>query len=158
MAIPSEDWSGFAGLSAETDKYKQIKLVLSCTNFKHLERCAIDSRHRHQLNLPSDIECSIKLTQSTNGFNNLVIKLTFSDNIFWIARIPYRTTIDQNTKSSLLSEIATMNIVRQRTSIPAPCIFDFELSIDASFGYPYVLIEYSDGRRFDNGLANSIPQ
>ncbi|KAH8690404.1 kinase-like domain-containing protein [Phaeosphaeriaceae sp. PMI808] len=156
MARPSEDWSGFAGLSPESDKYKQIKLILSSANFKHLKKCAIDSRRRHQMDLPPDTDCSINLTQFATGFNNLVFELAFSDDIYWIARIPYRTTND--TKTSLLSEIATMNIVRQRTSIPIPRIFEFEMSVDEPFGYPYVLMEYLGGRKLDDGLAKSIPQ
>lgn len=63
------------------------------------------------MDLPPDIDCSINLTRFVTGFNNLVLELVFSDKIYWVARIPYRT-IDDNTKTSLLSEIATMNIVR----------------------------------------------
>lgn len=117
VAGSSEDWSGFAGLRPESDKHKQIKLVLSSANFEHLRTRAIVSRRRHQINLPPDVDCSISLTQFATGFNNLVLKLVFSDHVYWIARIPYRT-IDDSTKTSMLSEIATMNIIRQRTSIP----------------------------------------
>jgi hypothetical protein len=109
------------------------------------------------MDLPLDINCSINLTRFATGFNNLVLELAFSDNIYWIARIPYRT-IDNNTKTSLLSEIATMNIVRQRTSIPIPRIFEFEMSAEEQFGYPYVLMEYLGGRKLDDGLAKSIPR
>ena len=82
MARPSEDWSGFADLSPESDKYKRIKLVLSSANFKHLKKYAINSRRRHRINLPPDIGCSINLTQFATGFNNLVLELTFSDKIY----------------------------------------------------------------------------
>jgi hypothetical protein len=82
MATPSEDWSSFAGLSPESDKYKRIKLVLSSANLEHLRKCAIDSRRRHQMDLPLDINCSINLTQFATGFNNLVRKLALSDNIY----------------------------------------------------------------------------
>ena len=52
-----------------------------------------------------------------------------------------------------------MSIVRQRTDIPIiPRIFEFEMSIDEPFGYPYVLMEYLAGRKLDDGLAKSIPQ
>lgn len=156
MAIPSEDWSGFTGMSPGSDKYKRIKVVLSLANFEHLKKCAIDSRRRHQISLPPNIECNVELTWFATGFNNLVIKLTFSDGINWIARIPYRT-INDNTKISLLSEIATMSIVRQRTSISISRIFDFEMSIDEPFGYLYVLMEYLNSRKLDNGLAKPIP-
>ncbi|KAH7408755.1 hypothetical protein DE146DRAFT_733834 [Phaeosphaeria sp. MPI-PUGE-AT-0046c] len=79
----------------------------------------------------------MNLTQFATGFNNLVLELAFSDNVYWIARIPYRT-VDDNTETSLLSEMATMNIVRQHTSIPIPRIFEFEISDEEPFGYPRI--------------------
>jgi aminoglycoside phosphotransferase (APT) family kinase protein len=51
-----------------------------------------------------------------------------------------------------------MNIVRQRTSIPIPRIFEFDMSVEEPFGYPYVLMEYLGGRKLDDGLAKSIPR
>lgn len=157
MAGAREDWPGFAGLKPDSDKYKQIKQVLSAANFEYLKKCAIEARRRHQMDLPRDIDCSINLTQFATGFYNLVLKLTFSDNISWVARIPYRT-LDDNTKTSLLSEIATMNFIRQRTSIPIARVFGFEMSIHEPFGYPYVLMECLAGRIVANGLARSIPR
>ncbi|KKZ62869.1 hypothetical protein EMCG_02779 [[Emmonsia] crescens] len=157
MVRPSEDWSGFAGLSPGSDKYQRIKHILSSANFEHLKKCAIDLRRRHQMNIPLNVDCSINLTRFATGFNNLVLELAFSDNVYWVARIPYRT-INDNTKTSLLSEIATMNIIRQRTSIPIPRIFGFGMSVDEPFGYPYVLMEYVSGHQLDDVLARSVPQ
>ncbi|KAH9879334.1 hypothetical protein J1614_002773 [Plenodomus biglobosus] len=157
MANPGENWPGFTGLSPESETYKRTKLVLSSANFEHLKKCAINSRRRRQIELPPDIDCNINPTQFATGFNNLVLELAFSDNIHWLARIPYRT-IDGNTQTSLLSEIATMNIVRQRTSIPIPRIFEFDISMDGPFGYPYVSMEYLSGHQLDKGLAESTPQ
>ncbi|XDG04574.1 hypothetical protein ABKA04_004189 [Annulohypoxylon sp. FPYF3050] len=108
------------------------------------------------MNLPPDISCSINLTHFASGFNNLVVELAFSDNVYWVARIPH-CTIDDDARTSLLSEIATMNIIRKRTCIPVPQIFEFEMSTDQPFGYPYVLMEYLGGRTLDNGLAVAIP-
>ena len=156
MARPSEDWPGFTNLSPESEKYKRIQLILSSANFEHLKKRGIDLRRRHQANLPPDFGCSINLTHFASGFNNLVVELAFSDNVYWIARIPHRT-IDDDTRTSLLSEIATMNIIYKRTSIRVPQIFDFEMSTDQPFGYPYVLMERLEGRTLDDGLAASIP-
>lgn len=50
-----------------------------------------------------------------------------------------------------------MNIIRKRTSIPVPQVFEFEMSTDQPFGYPYVFMEYLGGRTLDDGLAVSIP-
>lgn len=35
-----------------------------------------------------------------------------------------------------------MRIIKQRTTIPVPQVFDFELSADQAFGYRYVFMEY----------------
>ncbi|KAK4201544.1 kinase-like domain-containing protein [Triangularia verruculosa] len=132
MAPPSEEWIGFADLDPGSEKYERVKRVLSSANFEHLKRCATDSRRRHQTSPSPDIDCDINLNRFATGF--------------------------LSTKTSLLSEIATMNIVRQRTSIPVPRIFEFEISTDGPFGYPFVLMEYLGGRQLDTGLTESIPR
>jgi isoamyl acetate esterase len=156
MVRPSEYWPGFTSLDPDSEKYKRIQLILSSANFEYLKKRGIDARRRYETNLPPEVDCSINLTHFASGFDNVVVELEFSDNVYWIARIQHRT-IDDNTKTSLLSEIATMNIIRKRTSIPVPQVFDFELSTVKPFGYPYVLMEYLGGRTLDNGLAVSIP-
>ena len=57
----------------------------------------------------------------------------------------------------MLSEIATMKIVHERTTIPVPCIFDFEASAKLKFGYPFVLMEYLGGFTLTNGIAETVP-
>jgi len=156
MARPSEYWPGFANLSTESEKYKRIQLILSSANFEHLKKRGIDSRRRLQTNLPPDVGCSVNLTHFASGFDNLIMELAFSDNVYWIVRIPHR--IEDDTRTSLLSEIATMNIIRKRTGLRVvPQIFEFEMSTDQPFGYPYVFMEYLGGHTLDNGLAVSIP-
>ena len=108
------------------------------------------------MDLPADISCTINLTHYASGFNNLVVELAFSDNVYWIARILHHT-IDGDIATSLLSEIVTIKVIRKHTSIPVPRIFEFDMSTDHPFGYPYVFMEYLGGRTLDNGLAESIP-
>ncbi|KAF2472728.1 uncharacterized protein BDR25DRAFT_365855 [Lindgomyces ingoldianus] len=156
MARSSEYWPGFADLSPESERYKRIWHILSSANFEHLKKRGIDSRRRHQPHLPPDVSCSINLTHFASGFDNLVVELAFSDNVCWVAQIPHRD-IDSNIRTSLLSEIATINIIRKRTSIPVPQIFDFETSTNQPFGYPYVFMQCLGGRTLDNTLAVSIP-
>lgn len=57
----------------------------------------------------------------------------------------------------MLSEIATMKVVREHTATPVPQVFYFEVSADQPFGYPYILMEALDGRTFPDGLATAIP-
>jgi hypothetical protein len=156
MERPSDHWQGFAILSSYSDKYKQIQLLLSSANFEYLKTRGIESRRRHQPDLPPHVKCSINLAHFTSGFNNVVLELAFSDNVYWVARIPHQA-LDDGDRTSMLSEIATMKIIQQHTTIPIPRVFDFETSADQPFGYPYVFMEYLGGRTLPNGLATTIP-
>lgn len=86
-----------------------------------------------------DVECSVNATHFASGFNNVVLAVGFSDNIRWIARVPYRDFADSD-RVSMLSEIATMALIKNNTTITTPCIFDFEASADQKLGYPYMLM------------------
>lgn len=156
MERPSDHWQGFAGFSPDSDTYKRIKLLLSTANFEYLKTRGTESRRRHQPDLPLHVECSVSLTHFTSGFNNVVLELAFSDGIFWIARIPYRV-LDDDERTAMLSEIATMKLIQRHTTIPIPRVFDFEASEHQPFGYPYLYMEYLGGRTLPDGLATAIP-
>lgn len=157
MQRPSSQWQGFATLNPDSDKYKRIQLLLREADIEYLQTRGIESRKRYDPELPSHVMCSVNSTQFTSGFNNVVLELAFSDDVYWIARIPYRA-LDVADRTSMLSEIATMKIIHKHTTIPVPRIFDFETSADQPFGYPYVFMEYLAGHILSNGLANAIPQ
>jgi hypothetical protein len=155
MERPSSSWQGFDSLKPVSEKYKRIQLLFSSANFGYLETCAIESRNKHQPGLSQDVSCSIDLKRFASGFNNVALKIAFSDNAFWVARIPHQT-LNESDKTSLLSEIATIKIIQQHTAIPIPQVFDFEMSADQPFGYPYMFMEYR-GHSLPNGLAKPVP-
>lgn len=157
MARPSDKWEGFAKLDPASETYDSIQCVLSSANFEHLEKCAVDSRRRHQTSLSLNVGCTINKIQFTSGWQNVVLELAFSDQVYWIARVPYEKGED-DFKTSLLSEIATMNSIRQRTSIPVPRVFDFEISENQPFGYPYVFMEYLNGNTLPDRISKAVPQ
>ncbi|KAI1173905.1 kinase-like domain-containing protein [Nemania sp. FL0916] len=157
MERSSDSWEGLASLSPGGDKYERIQLLLSSADFEYLSIRAIELRRRHQSDLHPHIQCSIDPTRFTFGFHNLVLELAFSDGVYWIVRIPYQV-FDSDVKTSMLSEITTMKLIRKHTTIPVPQIFDFETSAEQPFGYPYVLMEYLEGRALPNGLAETIPR
>ncbi|KAI8950540.1 kinase-like domain-containing protein [Xylaria longipes] len=156
MERPSDHWQGFANLSPGSDKYQRIQLLLASANFEHLNTRAIESRMRREPELPTHVECTVNLTHFTSGFNNVVVELAFSDHVYWVARIPHQA-LNNSDRTSMLSEIATMKIIKEHTSIPIPQVFDFETSADQPFGYPYVFMEYLGGHTLSNGLAMAIP-
>ncbi|KAH7176793.1 kinase-like domain-containing protein [Dactylonectria macrodidyma] len=153
---PSEHWSGFTSLDPKSDKNKRIQLLLSSANFEYLKTHAIELRRRHQPSLPIHVECTTDLTHFASGFNNLVLEVAFSDNVNWIPRIPHQA-LDEGDRISMLSEIVTMKITHQHTTVPIPQIFDFETFANQPFGYPYVFMEYLSVRTLPNGVATTIP-
>ncbi|KAI0102576.1 kinase-like domain-containing protein [Nemania sp. FL0031] len=156
MERPRDYWHGFADLASDSEKYNQIQLLLSSANFKYLETRAIECRREYQPDLPPDVNCDANLTHFTSGFNNVVFELAFSDNVYWIARVPYKT-LNTSQRTSLLSEIATMKIIKEHTTVPLPQVFDSEATANQPFGYPYILMEYLGGHTLPQGLAFSIP-
>ncbi|KAJ9424271.1 hypothetical protein FOXG_08792 [Fusarium oxysporum f. sp. lycopersici 4287] len=151
----SDSWQGFDSLKPDSEKHKRIQLMFSSANFEYLETCAIESRRKHQPGLPPDVLCRTDLNHFTSGFNNVVLEIAFSDNVIWVARIPHQT-LGSNDKTALLSEIATMRIIQQHTNIPIPRVFNFGMSADQPFGYPYMFMEHR-GHSLPNGLATTIP-
>lgn len=131
--------------------------LFSLADFEYIKQRAIASRQKYNRDIASDFSCSINLTNFASGFNNLVVELAFSDNVYWVIRIPHHT-FDDEDRTSLLSEIATMNIIRERTSIPVPRIVDFDMSTDQPFGHPFVFMESLGGHSLDHILAFSIPR
>lgn len=92
--------------------------------------------------------------------NNLVFKITFSDGVIWIARIchsPTRGGDGGEDRKSMLSEIATLRTLRQRTTIPVPDVFAFEASRSNEFGYPYMLMECLAGQTLASTVARHVP-
>ncbi|KAI8723149.1 APH domain-containing protein [Fusarium sp. LHS14.1] len=140
---PAAYWKSYDDLELDSDRYLSIERVLSSANFDYLKARAIQSRRQHQPDLPAHVECSVDLVRFTSGDYNFVLELAFSDNVYWIARIEHRSVGDH--KTAMLSEIATMKIVREHTTIPVPRIFCFEASANQHFGYPYILMEYLGG-------------
>ena len=89
MEIPSDHWEGFASLDLDPDRSRQIQHLMSTADFDYLKTRATESRRRLQPDLPPHVECSVNLTHFACGWNNIVLELAFSDNVYWIARIPY---------------------------------------------------------------------
>lgn len=89
MERPSnhDHWQGLANLEPDSEKYKRIHRLLSFANFGFLKTRAIESRRKYEPGLSHDVECSFNQTQFSSGFNNVVLEVAFSDNVYWVARV-----------------------------------------------------------------------
>ncbi len=134
----------------------KIRHVLATANFERLQDLALAARaSRDQIADPS-LSCSIDTSAFAHGFVNVVMEVAFSDNVYWIARLRYQPVRESRVAEhavDLLSEIATMKTVRDRTSIPVPEVFAFDASPFNPVDYPYIFMEPVVGRNLDNVLA-----
>lgn len=162
LATPSSsNWVTPDSLDADANKiHGQIHAVLEAANFKYLQERALLSRKARDKNAPKGITCTIDPKSFTYGMNNLVLKVAFSDNLYWIARvrhIPVDPSHAREHTLDMLSEIATMKTLNSRTSIPVPKVFDFDTSPSNDFGYPYIFMECLKGHVLDSTIASQVP-
>ncbi|KAJ5356303.1 hypothetical protein N7517_010912 [Penicillium concentricum] len=162
MESIDEYWNSFQNMNLDSDHAKKIKTVLEKANFTHL--CSEATKIRREKSIDG-LTCSVNIAKFTYGTYNLVIALTFSDKIQWIARIMLPQDEDdlvsedptnEDVTKSLLSEIASMNYIRSKTTIPIPRVFGHSVTKNA-FGHPYILMEALQGTVLENRMALSIP-
>lgn len=87
------------------------------------------------------------------GMNNVVLKITFSDGIIWIARTCHSPELgvdgdgkDRKTRNS--DDPATISV---------PDVFAFETSTSNEFGYPYMLTKCLEGQMLGSTAARHVP-
>ncbi|QKX54434.1 uncharacterized protein TRUGW13939_01520 [Talaromyces rugulosus] len=159
MTPVNQNWPSFQHLGRESDHVKKIEEVLAKADFAYLCSKAIEYRENKE-NKPS-LQCSVDTTRFTSGAFNVVVALDFSDSVQWIARILLSQSTandsdDESLSASLLSEVATMKLVREKTKIPVPLVFGYEVSKNP-LGYSYVLMEALPGNVLPSRFATSVP-
>lgn len=157
-----DGWISSSGFTPEPGNrlHQQVQAVMTTTNFQKLEQEALAARRRRESPLDSGVLCVIDTSRFTFGFNNAVLKVSFSDNVDWILRIQHSVEMPSDTDGGtidLLSEIATMEIISSKTTIPVPKVFAYDVSSSNGVGYPYILMEHIDGRILDGSIACEVP-
>ncbi|RYC59629.1 hypothetical protein CHU98_g6582 [Xylaria longipes] len=159
---PSDSWNGFGDLEpGHGSLHEQIQTVLSTANFRNLEKSAYLARIKQDKTVDQEVLCTINSSSFTYGFNNVVLEVSFSDHVYWIAKIqhiPVDASESLENSMDILSEIATMRTAKDRTTIPVPQVFAFDVHPSNTVGYPYVLMEYIDGRALKGTLASQVPR
>ncbi|KAK7757136.1 hypothetical protein SLS62_000683 [Diatrype stigma] len=159
--IPGDGWTGFARLNPNIgDLYERIRTVLTSADFRELEKRALLARRRRDEIADPELSCTIDPSFFTNGSENVVLKVCFSDHVNWVARIYHKFMDDEAAQRytvSMISEIATIKKVRECTTIPAPDVFAYDTDPSNLVGYPYMLMELLDGRALERSVAISVP-
>lgn len=157
IAQPSTHWSVFGGLTPDSGRlFEQINNVLKTADFEFLENAALNARRGIETELGSDIKCQIGLSKFAYGFNNIALEVAFSDDVYWIAKVQH-AAMGQTATMYMRSEIATLKLVKARTSIPVPQIYLHQACGTKEFQYPFTLMQYMPGRELKGGIAKDVP-
>lgn len=155
------NWYTADSLDIKANKiHRQIHAVLASANFGYLQKVALLSRKARDGSPASGITCAIDSQSFTYGMNNLVLSVTFSDDVHWIARIhhvPVEPSHAREHAMDMLSEIATMKTLKSRTTIPVPQVFAFDVLPCSEFDFPYVLMECLKGQVLQTTIASQVP-
>jgi isoamyl acetate esterase len=58
----------------------------------------------------------------------------------------------------MLSEIATIRLIADKTEIPVPQIYGFDVAAANPFGFRYLLMQPLSGQVSDTVLSQSVPE
>jgi len=117
----------------------------------------------HGSKLRNGQKCSILLDQVIVGGQHVIVKLFFEDGVVWVARISFPRCVQTDGHISCVggfrdfckealcmeSEIATLQYVKEKTNIPVPKVFGYNLCNDNGVGGPYMLMEMVFGESLD---------
>lgn len=157
MARPSTHWPVSGGLTPDSGRlFEQINNVLTTADFKYLENAALVARRGVEKELAPDIKCQIDLSKFAYGFNNIALEVAFSDYVYWIAKVQH-APMDETDTVYMRSEIATLKLVKARTSIPVPQVYLHQACATDEFQFPFTLMQYMPGRELKGGIAEDVP-
>jgi hypothetical protein len=150
--------AGWRGLEdVDSSLRPRIEEVYPMVNLQELKKAALSARTRQGEAATAPLDCTIDRSLFTHGTENIVWEVSFSDGVSWIAKIRYRP-VGPSSREDMLSEIAAMKTVKERTSVPVPQVFAYDVSPTNSVGYPYMLVEMLPGRTMGNLLDQTVPR
>ena len=107
------------------------------------------------------LTCNISLNRLACGSRNLVLEVAFSNSTYWIVRIRL-PGVDNDTEDevekAMRSEVATMHLVQEKTSIPVATVFGYGTKQENLFGYPYMFMSVLPGRHLKSNFGSSVPK
>src|SRR5271167_4260440 len=106
-------------------------------NVFNLQKIAGDSVGRQQC---------VSIQKLAEGGFNRVFLLTMDDGFQVVAKIPYRNTVPPRYLTA--SEVATMDLLRQKLEIPVPRVYAWSSEKDSNqVGAEYIVMEKATGVR-----------
>ena len=128
--------------------------------YKFVERQNFKILEAHASRLRPNVRCRTVSDEVIAGGQHVLIKIRFEDGVEWVARIMFPQCEQSESHkcmggywheklddriAGMESEIATLQYVRSRTSVPVPKVFGYDLNRDNDVGGPYILMEMIPG-------------
>ncbi|KAL8965580.1 MAG: hypothetical protein Q9197_006451 [Variospora fuerteventurae] len=92
---------------------------------------------------------SCKVTESPlYGSFNILLPIRFRDRVRWLLKLPGNGTYenwDEQSARALTSEVMTMKLIYNNSSVPVPRIYGFDVTTANPLKSPYILMERIDG-------------
>ena len=155
MKIPSASHTDHAASKGE--ELPQFVAVLA--QLKHHEMAPLVSNIRRSMEILYDKDNSSNTVatwrgcrvakEPLNGSFNLAYRILFDDGVEWILKIPangHHACFDYLAAEALRSEALTMRLIKKRTTIPVPTVYNFDASFNNDIGCPYILMEFLKGK------------
>ncbi|KAF3049851.1 hypothetical protein E8E11_008748 [Didymella keratinophila] len=99
----------------------------------------IESIVRRQLDIPDGTSCTVRFL--AEGASNKVYKLQIGSNDRYIMRIP----LPVQPRLQTMSEVATIDYVRQHTDNPVPTVLKFQATSQDELGFEWILMTHTSG-------------
>ncbi|KAM0421404.1 hypothetical protein ACHAPT_010758 [Fusarium lateritium] len=128
---------GFADKLIQTQVHRERDTFLASISKKRVLRL-LSSRRQDQ-------RCDY-FKDPKRGSYNICYFVEFEDGERWVLRVPIAPCLAFGARSKLESEVATMQLVAEKTDIPLPKIIAYELGDDTDPLSSFMILEYIDGQ------------
>ncbi|KAL2043134.1 hypothetical protein N7G274_004194 [Stereocaulon virgatum] len=137
-------WSGLNDVAEGTEGHGRVKTFIESINWDALCQYASKLRNGESCTIDPDIDM---------GGVHMIRIITFSDGTRWIARLRTRffNNDDDNERDVALvsfmeqQEIDCIHLVRERTNVPVPAVYGYNVHPDNAVGASFMLMECLPG-------------
>ncbi|KAK3368594.1 hypothetical protein B0H63DRAFT_441835 [Podospora didyma] len=133
---------------------RAVQDCIKRTRWDELRRYA-SRLHSSDIDNDNDIVSCTLGPSITNGLHHLVPTLEFADGAQWVARIQLAPSTPE-LAAKMQVEVDTMSLLRERTEVPIPKVFGYEVDTDNPVGVAFMLTEFLPGMvamEADGGFA-----
>ncbi|KAL9029920.1 MAG: hypothetical protein Q9196_001893 [Gyalolechia fulgens] len=105
------------------------------------------------------LSCKVVLTP-LYGSHNILFPIRFRDGVQWLLKLPFNGSHnrwDQQSAAALTSEVLTMKLIREKTSIPVPRIYSYDANPANPMKCPFILMERIEGVALFHGWFSNKP-